>query len=87
MLNLQSITGNVDEAAGALYEGDVQTCCRYLKKAKIDATDAINLVVFPWCKEETDSEKRPEDRFTIWSKTWLKVVNEVSRPIDDAAER
>ncbi|CAL5869390.1 uncharacterized protein PFLUO_LOCUS3619 [Penicillium psychrofluorescens] len=79
MLNLQHIPDQVDEAAGALYEADVDRSVEYLKEVKKCATQAVDSVVSPW-----DASAGAEDKFTVWSKTWLKVMDEVSKPISSA---
>ena len=83
MLHLQDITGDADEAAGALYEGSTANSSGYLKKAKNRATDAIKLVVLPW---QVDGERPREsgDKFTVWARTWLKVIDDM---VDDAAKQ
>lgn len=68
--NLQSIPDHVDEAAGSLYEHNLDECVKYLKLAKTTAESAIDMVVFPWGEEQ-------EDKFTVWSRTWRKVMGDV----------
>ncbi|RAO73767.1 uncharacterized protein BHQ10_009779 [Talaromyces amestolkiae] len=68
--NLQSIPDHVDEAAGSLYEHNLDECQKYLKLAKTTAESAIDMVVFPWGGEQ-------EDKFTVWSRTWRKVMGDV----------
>ncbi|KAJ5788410.1 hypothetical protein N7457_003400 [Penicillium paradoxum] len=81
MLNLQAIPDDVDEAAGALYEANFETSAQYLRKTKKSATEAVELVAAPW--EVVDSkDDAPADKFATWSKTWLKVIDEVSKPIE-----
>jgi hypothetical protein len=69
--HLQSIPDHVDEAAGSLYEHNLDDCVKYLKLAKTTAEKAIDLVVLPW------GEQQPEDKFTVWSRTWRKVMGDV----------
>ncbi|EEA24578.1 hypothetical protein TMatcc_007684 [Talaromyces marneffei ATCC 18224] len=69
--NLQSIPDHVDEAAGSLYEHNLDDCVKYLKLAKSTAEKAIDVVVFPW------GEQQQEDKFTVWSRTWRKVMGDV----------
>lgn len=86
MLNLQSVPDQVDEVAGALYESNWAKAADYLKKAKKNAAQAVNSVASPWnAVGGADGEEQPADKFTTWSKTWLKVMDEVSKPIDAAA--
>ncbi|BDD54958.1 hypothetical protein MPDQ_008050 [Monascus purpureus] len=89
MLNLQSIPNYVDEVAGALYEANLENSSRYLMKARACAAKAIDLVVLPWDvnPEDVGDQPTPEDKFTVWSKTWWKVVDEVSRSIVDGTEK
>ncbi|KAJ5605019.1 hypothetical protein N7510_010173 [Penicillium lagena] len=79
MLNLQRIPDQVDEAAGALYEADVDRSVEYLKEIRKCAAQAVDSVASPW-----DASAGAEDKFTVWSKTWLKVMEEVSKPICSA---
>ncbi|KAJ5996450.1 hypothetical protein N7499_007232 [Penicillium canescens] len=81
MLNLQAIPDHVDEAAGALYEADFDKSGQYLQKTRKCATKAVDLVMSPWVAAAGSDETA--DKFTTWSKTWLKVIDEVSKPIDE----
>jgi hypothetical protein len=69
--NLQSIPDHVDEAAGSLYEHNLDECVEYLKLAKTTAEKAIDLVVSPW------GDQQQEDKFMVWSRTWRKVMGDV----------
>jgi hypothetical protein len=82
MLNLQAIPDHVDEAAGGLYEADFDKSGQYLQKTRNCAKKAVDLVTSPWAAA-AGSEDAPADKFTTWSKTWLKVIDEVSKPIDE----
>jgi hypothetical protein len=76
--DLQSIPGHVDEAAGSLYEGSVTDSVRYLRLAKTTAERAIQLVSLPWRDEnDTSNAEDKEDKFTVWSRTWMKVMADV----------
>lgn len=77
--NLQSIPEDIDEVAGALYEAKWDRYAQFLIKVKGEAAKAVELVAFPW-DAGVDGQKA-EDKFTTWSKTWLKVVDEVSKSI------
>ncbi|OJJ84855.1 uncharacterized protein ASPGLDRAFT_125469 [Aspergillus glaucus CBS 516.65] len=79
MVNLQSIPDDIDEVAGALYEENWERHTQFLGKVKDNAAKAVGLVKLPWGAAEGT-----EDKFTTWSKTWLKVVDEVSKSIDEA---
>ncbi|KAJ5170530.1 uncharacterized protein N7500_003313 [Penicillium coprophilum] len=81
MLNLQAIPDDVDEAAGALYEANFESSAEYLRKTKKCATQAVELVALPWDAAKTKDDA-PTDKFATWSKTWLKVIDEVSKPIE-----
>lgn len=86
MINLQTIPDQVDEAAGALYESDWSKSAEYLQKTQKNAAQAVKSVAAPWnAVENAEGEQQPGDKFTTWSKTWLKVMDEVSKPIDAAA--
>ncbi|RDW67123.1 uncharacterized protein DSM5745_08989 [Aspergillus mulundensis] len=80
MLNLQRIPDHIDEVAGALYEDDPDKFTRRVGKIKESAFKAIELVVLPWGLKQENAG----DKFTTWSKTWTKVVEEVSKSIVDA---
>ncbi|PLB50555.1 hypothetical protein P170DRAFT_435749 [Aspergillus steynii IBT 23096] len=82
MLNLRSIPENVDEVAGALYEANFTKSNHYLGAIKEHAVKAIKTVALPWTSPESPSPaQESEDKFATWSKTWLKVVGEVSKTI------
>ncbi|KAL1988530.1 hypothetical protein VTN96DRAFT_8925 [Rasamsonia emersonii] len=84
--DLQAIPGYVDEAAGSLYESNIANSVLYLKKARDCAEHAIRLVTFPWAVEGKQPEEaeavEQEDKFTAWSRTWLKVMDEVMSEVD-----
>ncbi|CDM26827.1 hypothetical protein DTO006G1_4953 [Penicillium roqueforti] len=80
MLNLQAIPDDVDEAAGALYEANFETSAQYLQKTRKCATQAVELVASPWGAADAKDDA-PADKFTTWSNTWLKVIDEVSKSI------
>lgn len=82
MLNLQAIPDDVDEAAGALYEANFETSAQYLRKTRKCATQAVELVASPWGAANVKDDA-PADKFATWSKTWLKVIDEVSKSIEE----
>ncbi|KAL4902847.1 hypothetical protein BDW74DRAFT_58540 [Aspergillus multicolor] len=77
MRNLQRIPDHIDEVAGALYEDDPGKFTRQLRKTKERAFKAIELVVLPWGLKQENAG----DKFTTWSHTWTKVVEEVIKTI------
>ncbi|CAG7958440.1 unnamed protein product [Penicillium olsonii] len=79
MVNLQAVPDHVDEAAGGLYEADFERSAEYLQKTRKCAAKAVDLVMVPWGA----ADDAPADKFTTWAKTWLKVVEEVSKAIDE----
>lgn len=79
MLNLQTIPDHVDEAAGGLYEADFERAVEYLQKSRKCAAKAVDLVMLPWGAVND----APADKFTTWSKTWLKVIEEVSKTVSE----
>ncbi|KAA8650062.1 uncharacterized protein ATNIH1004_002743 [Aspergillus tanneri] len=85
MSNLRHIPDNVDEVAGALYEANLSKTNQYLEKTKDNAINAIKSVASPWDSANlVDSEQQTDDKFAIWSKTWLNVMREVSKSaVDD----
>lgn len=79
MSSLKSIPEQIDEVAGALYEADLDKSTQFLKEVRASAERAVGLVALPW-----DAAKDgQEDKFTAWSRTWLKVMGEVSKSIDE----
>ncbi|KAJ5543156.1 hypothetical protein N7535_005585 [Penicillium sp. DV-2018c] len=85
MLNLKAIPDDVDEAAGALYEGDFEKSTQYMQKIRKCATQAVELVALPW--DAVDSkDDTTADKFSTWAKTWLKVIGEVSKPTGKSTE-
>ncbi|KAL4734965.1 hypothetical protein BDV11DRAFT_43993 [Aspergillus similis] len=81
--SLQQVPDHIDEVAGALYEADLDKYTRQLRKTKESAFNAIELVVLPWdLKQTANDQENQGDKFTAWSKTWTKVVEEVSKSID-----
>ncbi|KAJ9299283.1 hypothetical protein DTO271G3_2905 [Paecilomyces variotii] len=86
MADLQSIPEHIDEAAGSLYEADIEKSTSYLRKAKGRAVKVVESLVLPWTMEVTEGTeaKTPEeDKFSVWSKTWLKVIEEVMPALDE----
>ncbi|KAN0086530.1 hypothetical protein V8E54_000218 [Elaphomyces granulatus] len=78
---LQDIPSLVDEAAGSLYEANIASAVIYTKNAKECAAQAVQLTTFPWSVMKDDAAQTPtEDKFTTWSRTWLKVMDEVMKP-------
>ncbi|PYH97467.1 hypothetical protein BO71DRAFT_130531 [Aspergillus ellipticus CBS 707.79] len=85
MYTLQSIPGYIDEIAGALYEANIEKSVQYLCKTKNCAVKAVNLVALSWgVVIPAESQKEREDKFTAWSRTWSKVIDEVSKPVCDS---
>ncbi|KAJ9306797.1 hypothetical protein DTO217A2_3784 [Paecilomyces variotii] len=89
MADLQSIPEHIDEAAGSLYEADIEKSTSYLHKAKGRAVKVVQSLVLPWTMAETEGTeaKTPEeDKFSVWSKTWLKVIEEVMPALDETTK-
>lgn len=76
MVHLQNVPENIDEVAGALYEADWARHALYTGKVKDEAAKAVSLLASGW---KTADGQATEDKFTVWSKTWLKVVDEVTK--------
>lgn len=86
MTHLQSIPDQLDEAAGALYEDNVSKSAEFLKQIQKSASQAVESVRLPWgAADDADGKEPSEDRFTVWSKTWFKVVDEVAKSINPGA--
>ncbi|KAJ6151488.1 hypothetical protein N7470_007085 [Penicillium chermesinum] len=81
MTYLQRIPDQLDEAAGGLYEEDMDRCIKFLRKIRVNATKAVELVTQPWSSDAAGDNKA-EDKFTTWSRTWLKVMDEVSKSFE-----
>ncbi|PKX93274.1 uncharacterized protein P174DRAFT_443154 [Aspergillus novofumigatus IBT 16806] len=82
MMNLQLIPEHVDEVAGALYEEDLGKCTQYLGKVKRCAMNAVDSVKPTWDTVDAPDSQQKEDKFTIWSKTWMNVLDEVSKSVE-----
>lgn len=82
IVNLQNIPDQVDEVAGALYEEDMDRSIEFLQNAHKHASKAVGSATAPW------NEASSEDKFTAWSQTWTKVMDEVSKSLsaDPASE-
>ena len=80
MQSLQHIPGLIDEVAGALYEENTEKCVQYLVRVRKCANKVMLSVEMPWNADGSSTE----DKFTAWSRTWLKVMDEVSKPILDS---
>ncbi|PLN81215.1 3-hydroxyacyl-CoA dehydrogenase [Aspergillus taichungensis] len=80
MQNLQHIPGLIDEVAGALYEENTEKCVQYLVRVRNCANKVMLSVEIPWDADGSSTG----DKFTAWSRTWLKVMDEVSKPILDS---
>ena len=79
MAHLQNVPENIDEVAGALYEADWERHTEFTRKVKDEAAKAVGLLASGW---KTTDGQAVEDKFTVWSKTWLKVVDEVSKSVE-----
>ncbi|KAJ5618222.1 hypothetical protein N7528_006865 [Penicillium herquei] len=79
MKQLQSIPDQVDEAAGTLYEDDVDSSVDYLNKIRYSASEAMDTAVSLWSSGEAEKQTS-DDKFAAWSKAWSKVMHEVSKP-------
>lgn len=85
VLSLQQIPNYIDEVAGALYEEDLEKYTHQLEKTIKYACKAVDLVVLPWGLKQTSGDQDiAGDKFTTWSKTWTKVIEEVSRTVDES---
>lgn len=80
MQNLQHIPGLIDEVAGALYEENTEKCVQYLVRVRSCANKVMQSVELSWTADGSSKE----DKFTAWSRTWLKVMDEVSKPVLDS---
>ncbi|KAL3460542.1 hypothetical protein BJX64DRAFT_182850 [Aspergillus heterothallicus] len=87
MKHLQQIPEHIDEIAGALYEADLDKYLHQAGKTKDCACRAINLVMLPWPVAPNGGDQEGAgDKFTAWSKTWIKVMGEVSKSIDETLD-
>ncbi|PYI12079.1 hypothetical protein BO78DRAFT_392755 [Aspergillus sclerotiicarbonarius CBS 121057] len=84
MKELQQIPGHVDEIAGALYEANLEGSVQHLRKTKDCAVKAVDLATLPLdVTGSADTQQGKEDKFTAWARTWLKVMEEVSKSVSD----
>lgn len=84
MDNLKQIPDLVDEAAGSLYEHDIQAVASYTSKLKSCAISTVEIVKKPWYPEtgvnaKTDGQVEAEDKFSKWATVWLNVFNELGK--------
>lgn len=87
MKSLKLIPEHVDEVAGALYEDNVDKFAEYLDEVKSCALQALKLVELPWDTSRSAAiQQEAEDKFTTWTRTWKKVMDEVSKSIDGAKD-
>lgn len=78
--HLRDIPNLLDEIAGSLYEANIASAVIYTKKAKECAAQAVQLTMFPWSvMKDGAAQMFTEDKFTTWSRTWLKVMDEVMK--------
>lgn len=77
MADLHSIPENIDEVAGALYDEELDKSSQYLETTKDCAARAVEGMALP-LDAKMDSQQT-EDKFTVWSRTWLKVMDEVNK--------
>ncbi|KAI9044218.1 uncharacterized protein KD926_001448 [Aspergillus affinis] len=88
MSNLRRIPENVDEVAGALYEANFTKSNNYLRTTKDHAVKAIEIVASSWTSTDSpDRGHESKDKFETWSKTWLKVVSEVSKTLVNTGDK
>ncbi|KAK2760307.1 hypothetical protein FQN54_002375 [Arachnomyces sp. PD_36] len=73
--NLQKIPDIIDEAVGALYESNVKCASKFVDEASKRAVKALEISAFSWNKEVEGAE----DKFVVWARTWIKVVDEVEK--------
>ncbi|KAI1909295.1 hypothetical protein LOZ12_005322 [Ophidiomyces ophidiicola] len=81
---LRDLPNLVDEAAGSLYEGNLEFADAYSLKLRDRAFETIDLLREPWAIEATHSilgdkaaRKEVEDKFSEWGSVWLKVADEL----------
>ncbi|TPR07093.1 reactive intermediate/imine deaminase family protein [Aspergillus niger] len=87
MKYLQQIPGHVDEVAGALYEANTEKSLQYMRITKDCAVKAVNLASLPLdVTDSADAPQEKEDKFTTWARTWLKVMDQVSKSVIDATQ-
>ncbi|EER28359.1 hypothetical protein CPC735_062320 [Coccidioides posadasii C735 delta SOWgp] len=74
---LQDLPNLVDEAAGSLYEHNLEFSDAYSLRLRDRASEAVDLLCEPWVLgatlEQGDLSRR-EDKFSKWATVWIKVV-------------
>ncbi|KAF3480760.1 uncharacterized protein GIQ15_06107 [Arthroderma uncinatum] len=88
--HLKQIPDLVDEAAGSLYEHDIDAVASYTRKLKDCAIATVEIVRKPWkCDDgagpKTEGQAEPEDKFSKWATVWLKVLGELGKPSSSKA--
>ncbi|KAJ5280637.1 hypothetical protein N7478_006009 [Penicillium angulare] len=81
LLHLKSIPDQVDEAAGALYEDDIDLSVKFLLKTQKKASQAVESAKLPLDSNDAKSDGTTGDKFSVWSSTWSKVMDEVAKSI------
>ncbi|PGH02388.1 hypothetical protein GX51_04696 [Blastomyces parvus] len=79
--HLKELPGLVDEAAGSLYDHDIDGTIMYTKKLCRCAFLAAEVVRLPFI-ENTNGEKEvagEEDKFPKWADTWMSVVDGITK--------
>lgn len=84
-LDLQKIPDIIDEAVGALYDADIKSATKHVEDAKKCAVKALEISAFTWDKDSEDADETSqkqtakEDKFTVWARTWIRVVGEFGK--------
>ncbi|KAK2865252.1 hypothetical protein FQN49_003757 [Arthroderma sp. PD_2] len=83
--HLKEIPDLVDEAAGSLYEHDIEAVASYSRQLRDCAITTVEIVRKPWISgDDADSKAEGqgevEDKFSKWAAIWLKVLNELGKP-------
>ncbi|EEP77776.1 predicted protein [Uncinocarpus reesii 1704] len=83
---LQDLPSLVDEAAGSLYEHNIEFADAYSLKLRDRASEAAEMLCEPWVQgdmsdtsKQGDAPKGTEDKFSKWAAVFLRVVEDLGK--------
>ncbi|KAK2739270.1 hypothetical protein FQN57_006605 [Myotisia sp. PD_48] len=84
--HLRNIPDFTDEAAGSLYEHNVDTTAQYIGKIRESGVGAIQTVKLPWkindsedAEPDSETQKKLREKFSQWADIWLNVLRELEK--------
>ncbi|WEW59385.1 hypothetical protein PRK78_004856 [Emydomyces testavorans] len=83
---LHDLPNLVDEAAGSLYEHNIEYADAYSLKLRDRASEAVQMLRQPWTNGDVSAAlgenavtKEAEDKFSKWASVWVKVVDDLTK--------